>query len=474
MQSPSASAGVKAGRWWEGGCVYQPYLRSWQDTDGDGYGDLPGVVHRLDHLTWLGVDALWLTPTMPSPDRDWGYDITDYYGVHPELGTAHDLAAVLSEAEKRGVKVLLDLVPNHTSDAHPWFVESRSGKGAPRRDWYVWADPGPGGAPPNNWVDATGGPAWTLDEGSGQYYLHNFLPGQPDLNWWTPGVRQEFEAVLRFWFDRGVAGVRIDVAHGLFHDLQLRNNPPAPDGPETLFGQARVYNMNRPEVHDVYRSWRRLACGYHPARLALAVLCTLPGTVTLYAGDELGLTDMYVAPEEQRDPITWQADDGRFNRDRCRTPMPWDEGPNSGFCPAGVDPWLPVGDRSGMSVASQIADSGSTLWLTRSLLQLRSESVTAGDYEQMPSGPDQWIYRGGGLVVAANFSDIPAQVELPVGSAILSSRSGTAARRREGSADGGPTVLEPWEAVVVQTSLRTGDPPPSPPPSAGTPGRSSG
>ncbi len=542
MQVRSGAAGTNTGRWWEGGCIYQPYIRSWQDTDGDGYGDLGGIVRRLDHLAWLGVDALWLTPTMPSPDQDWGYDVTDYYGVHPDLGTADDLRLVVSEAEQRGIRVLLDLVPNHTSDAHPWFVEARSGRGSERRDWYVWADPAPGGAPPNNWVDITGAPAWTLDEGSGQYYLHNFLPAQPDLNWWNGDVRREFERILRFWFDQGVAGMRIDVAHGLFHDRRLRDNPPAPDGPETRYGQARVYNLNRPEVHDVYRSWRRLASEYDPARLllgetwvldperlarfygeddelqlcfnfmllfseftaaamsgvvarsmaalpggacpawvgsnhdvsrmatrwgggdsrrtrlALAVLCTLPGTVTLYAGDELGLTDVYVPPAEQRDPITWRAPDGRFNRDRCRTPLPWDEGPNSGFCPEGVEPWLPIGDRSGTSVAAQLADPGSTLWLTRNLLELRRASVTAGAYQQLPSGADQWVYRSGGLVVAANFSDLAAEVQLPGGSARLSSLSGRSTHD-EGSPDGAaPTVLGPWEAVAVQVSRRPGAP----------------
>ena len=528
---------MSAGRWWEGGCIYQVYVRSWQDTDGDGYGDLPGVIRRLDHLSWLGVDALWLTPTMPSPDQDWGYDITDYYAVHPELGSAGDLERLVAEAGERGIRVLLDLVPNHTSDAHPWFLEARSDPSSPRRDWYVWADPAPDGAEPNNWVDATGASAWTLDPASGQYYLHNFLPGQPDLNWWNEAVKREFEAVLRYWFDRGIAGVRVDVAHGLFHDRELRDNPPAPDGPETRFGQARVYSMNRPEVHGVYRTWRQLADGYRPGRLllgetwvfdperlatyygdddelhlcfnfmllfsdftapalsgvldasvaalpgwacptwagsnhdvsrmatrwaggdparvrlGLAVLCTLPGTVTIYAGDELGLTDVEVPVAEQRDPITWRATDSRFNRDRSRTPMPWDEGTNAGFCPSAVRPWLPVGDRSGCSVAAQMADPESALWLTRNLLRLRRESVTATDYQRLPSGPDQWVYCSGGLVVAGNFSDHPAEVELPAGPVRLSSRrGGTTNLEGGGSGGGGSASLEPWEAMIVQTS----------------------
>lgn len=527
-------------RWWEGAALYQVYVRSWQDTDGDGYGDLRGITARLGHLSWLGVDGLWLTPTMPSPDRDWGYDVSDYRSVHPELGTMEDLERLISEASRRGLRVLLDLVPNHTSDAHPWFVEARSaGRDSPRRDWYVWADPGPDGGPPNNWLDATGASAWTLDPGSGQYYLHNFLPGQPDLNWWSSEVRHEFEDILRFWFDRGVAGVRIDVAHALYHDLELRDNPPADDGPETRFAQAREYSMNRPEVHGVYRSWRQLADEYRPprlllgetwvfdpirlaayygqddelhlgfnfgllfaefsapalsavvgqslaafpelacpawvgsnhdvsrlatrwaqgdprrARLGLTILCTLPGTLVLYAGDELGLTDVDVPPELQRDEMTWRADDGRFNRDRSRTPMPWDESvPNFGFCPPDVEPWLPVGDRRGYSVSAQMSDPMSTLWLARHLLRLRAESVTAGAYEQLPSGPEQWLYRSGGLFVAANFSGGRAEAVLPEGAVILSSRPGGVARMEGGGGLEGAKValLEPWEAVIVQTA----------------------
>ncbi len=529
---------MNAERWWEGGSVYQIYVRSWQDSDGDGYGDLRGVTGRLDHLSWLGVDALWLTPTMPSPDVDWGYDVSDYRAVHPELGTLEDLEHLIAEANLRQIKVLLDLVPNHTSDAHPWFVDSRSGRDSTKRDWYVWADPRPDGSVPNNWLDATGASAWTLDQQSGQYYLHNFLPGQPDLNWWNPQVRDEFEDILRFWFDRGVAGFRIDVAHALYHDRDLQDNPPAPEGPETRFGQERSFSMNRPEVHQVYQEWRKLADGYRPgrlllgetwvfhperlaafygeddqlhlgfnfaflfaefaaaalsgvvrdflptlpegacpawtgsnhdvsrfptrwadgdpdrARLALVVLCTLPGTVILYAGDELGLSDVEVLPEDQRDPMTWRAGDGRFNRDRSRTPMPWNEDPDGhyGFCPSGCKPWLPMGDRRAMSVSTQLADPESTLWLTHHLLRLRGSSVSTRDYEQMPSGPEQWVYRSGDLVVACNFSDSPAEVDLPPAPVVLSSRRGGPANLEGGGAEAGPTVLGPWEAIIVRTA----------------------
>jgi alpha-glucosidase len=261
-----------APQWWHGATLYQVYVRSWRDSDGDGYGDLRGVISGLDYLAWLGVDGIWLSPTMPSPDDDWGYDVSDYLGVHPELGTLADLDRLVAEAGRRGMKVLLDLVPNHTSSAHPWFADARSGPAAAHRDYYVWAWPGAGGGPPNNWRDSTGAAAWTLDEASGQYYLHNFLPSQPDLNWWEPAVHAEFGKILRFWFDRGIAGFRIDVAQGLYKDAGLRDDPPAPAGHHRLtgrFGLAQVYSANRPESHAVFRDWRAIAEGYSQPRLLL-------------------------------------------------------------------------------------------------------------------------------------------------------------------------------------------------------------
>ena len=516
-------------RWWERGCLYQVYVRSFADSDGDGSGDLPGLIDRLDHLAWLGVDGVWLSPTMPSPDRDWGYDVADYRSVHPDLGSLADLERLVVEAGRRGMAVLLDLVPNHTSSAHPWFVEAAGDRHSPRRDWYVWADPAPDGGPPNNWLDATGASAWSFEERTGQYYLHNFLPGQPDLNWWNDEVRGEFEEILRYWFDRGIAGVRIDVAHALHHDLQLRDNPPAPEGPASRFGQEPVYSMNRPEVHGVYRSWRKLADEYRPerlllgetwvldpqrlasfygdddelhlglnigfifseftapalastvaatmaalppeavpvwcgsnhdisrmatrwaagddrrTRLALAVLCTLPGTVVLYQGDELGLTDVDIPPGRQRDPMTWRATDRRFNRDRARTPMPWEPGPNYGFGPAGAEPWLPLGDRDGVTVAEQFGDEGSVLWLTRSLMALHHRYAGRRDYRPLPAGTEQWVFRSGELVVATNFSAAPVTVDVPEGDALLSTDPDGPAGRRGGAA----TPLGPWEALIL-------------------------
>ena len=260
-----------AGRWWHGAVLYQLYVRSWRDSNGDGYGDIGGIIANLDYLSWLGVDGIWLSPTMPSPDEDWGYDVSDYRGVHPELGTLADLDRLIAEAGQRGLRVLLDLVPNHTSSAHPWFVAARDEPGSGYRDYYVWADPKADGGPPNNWLDATGHCAWTLDDRSGQYYLHNFLPSQPDLNWWDPAVHTEFLEILRFWFDRGVAGFRIDVAHGLYKDAELRDNPPLlVENPLTgRFGLLPKYNANRPETHGVFRDWRKIAEEYPVPRLLL-------------------------------------------------------------------------------------------------------------------------------------------------------------------------------------------------------------
>src|SRR3954447_26098889 len=178
--------------WWRSAVLYQVYPRSFADSDGDGHGDLMGLIEHLDHLEWLGVDGIWLNPVHPSPNADWGYDVADYLSVAPDLGDLETLDLLVARAGERGIRVLLDLVPNHTSDRHPWFVDARSSRDAPHRGRYVWADPAPDGGPPNNWRSVFGGPAWTWDEGTGQYYLHNFLPEQPDLDWWNPEVAREF------------------------------------------------------------------------------------------------------------------------------------------------------------------------------------------------------------------------------------------------------------------------------------------
>jgi alpha-glucosidase len=258
--------------WWRDGVLYQIYPRSYMDSNGDGIGDLRGITSKLDYLQWLGVDGIWLDPISVSPNEDWGYDVSDYCDVDPDLGTLADADELIEEASSRGIRIILDMVPNHTSDQHPWFVNAISGKDSRYRDFYVWADPKPDGSPPNNWVNMFDprDSAWTLDSKSGQYYLNNFLPSQPDLNWWNDEVRDTFDDIFRFWYDRGVAGFRLDVAHAIIKDKHLRDNPPSDETDHwytQLRGQRQTYNTGQPEVHDVLKRWRAVAEGYDQARI---------------------------------------------------------------------------------------------------------------------------------------------------------------------------------------------------------------
>jgi alpha-glucosidase len=260
--------------WWRDGVLYQIYPRSFVDTNADGIGDLRGITQRLDYLQWLGVEGIWLDPITVSPNADWGYDVADYCAVDPPLGTLADADELIAEAARRNIRVILDLVPNHTSDQHPWFLDSRSSRDSRHRDWYVWRDPTPDGSPPNNWVNAfnPSQPAWSFDEHTGQYFMNHFLPSQPDLNWWNPEVRDEFDRILRFWFDRGVAGFRIDVVHMMVKDRELRDNPPAqPDDHwfVRLRGQRQLYNACQPETHAVLRRWRAICEHYDPPRVLI-------------------------------------------------------------------------------------------------------------------------------------------------------------------------------------------------------------
>ncbi len=280
--------------WWQTAVLYQIYPRSFADSNADGTGDIPGIIAHLDHLEWLGIDGIWLSPVTVSPNRDWGYDVADYLAIEPDLGTGSDFERLIEEADRRGIRVLLDLVPSHTSDEHPWFVEARSSRQSEHRDWYVWADPAPGGAPPNNWVASFGGPAWTIDEGTGQYYMHNHLDEQPDLNWWNDDVRQAFDEIISTWLERGVAGFRIDVCNGMIKDAELRDNPPSDENDpidQQIFGQKPIYNSNRPEVHEVIRRWRRLVDGFDDRVLLGETPVELESLVSYYGSgtDELHL-----------------------------------------------------------------------------------------------------------------------------------------------------------------------------------------
>jgi alpha-glucosidase len=523
--------------WWKTGVLYQIYPRSFADANGDGQGDLRGVIDHLDHLEWLGVAGIWLSPVTPSPNADWGYDVSDYCDIHPDFGTLADLDTLVAEAGRRGMQVLIDLVPNHTSDQHPWFVDARRSRTSRCRDWYVWADPKPDGGLPNNWVSSFGGPAWTLDEETGQYYLHNFLPEQPDLNWWNEEVRDEFDRILRFWFDRGIAGFRIDVAHMIVKDAELRDNPPATEDDPfivRMFGQRSEYNANQPEVHEVLRRWRKIADSYSPPRIlvgetnvddvetlvsyygsgenelhlgfnfsfieapyepaglpsvveqtealfppgawpvwtgsnhdvsrfptrwaqgdpakmraALVAMVGLWGTVFLYQGDEIGMTDTTLTREDLKDPVGMRFWPYYAGRDPVRTPMAWSADAGGGFTRPGVTPWLPFGDLRAANVADQRDDPASMLRLTKDLLALRQSSPDLGEGERVPMAAPAGVWawrRGRGTVVTVNLTG--EAVSVPVtgisGTILVSSD-----RSRDGETVSGSLTMAGWEATIV-------------------------
>jgi len=253
-----------AREWWRGAAIYQIYPRSFADTNGDGIGDLPGITAHLDHVASLGVDAIWLSPFFTSPMLDFGYDVADYCDVDPLFGTLADFDALVARAHALGLKVLIDQVYSHSSDRHPWFLESRADRTNPKADWYVWADARPDGSPPNNWQSVFGGPAWTWSAPRRQYYMHNFLPEQPQLHMRLPAVQDAMLDVARFWLDRGVDGFRIDAINFSMHDPKLTDNPPAPPGPRTrsFDFQLHVHNQSQPEIPTFLERLRALLDRY--------------------------------------------------------------------------------------------------------------------------------------------------------------------------------------------------------------------
>ena len=486
--------------WWQRGVVYQIYPRSFMDASADGVGDLEGILRKLDYLNdgtvdSLQVDALWLSPFYPSPMADFGYDVSNYCDIDPLFGNLEIFDRLVSECHNRAMKVIIDWVPNHTSDQHPWFLESRRSRSNRKRDWYIWRDPKPDGSLPNNWGSFFGGPAWTFDELTGQYYLHQFVKEQPELNWRNPEVREAMFDTLRFWLRRGVDGFRMDVIGLILKDPDLQDNPPNPNAdpnlPENdLFGRLRqVYNMDQDGVHGVIRqirvvldefkdrcgigelwgplerwvryygengeelqlpfnfrlmqqpwqaqamcssvdqmeaalpgfAWPNYVLGNHDqirlatrfggqaqARLAAMLLLTLRGTPTLYYGDEIGLENGLILPEQMQDPQGINLGIER-TRDVCRTPMQWTSGSNAGF--STHKPWLPVSsDYKTRNVAVQLADPQSILNLYRKLLSYRrvSPALLGGSYRALDAGQDCFVYlrQTGqkGCLVALNFS----------------------------------------------------------------------
>ena len=278
-------------RWWQRGVIYQIYPRSFQDSNGDGIGDLPGIIRRLDHVVTLGIDAIWISPIYPSPMADFGYDVTDYCNVAGVFGNLADFDRLVAEAHRRGLRLILDFVPNHTSNEHPWFIESRSSRADPKRDWYIWRDAGAEGALPNNWLSRFGGPAWEWDGSTTQYYYHSFLKEQPDLNWRNPAVKQAMYDVLRFWLDRGVDGFRVDVLWLLIKDDQFRDNPVNPGcvpGESSHDRLLPFYTANRPEVHAIVAEMRSVTDTYPERVLIGEIYLPIEQLVTYYGHDLKG------------------------------------------------------------------------------------------------------------------------------------------------------------------------------------------
>ncbi|GHA57971.1 alpha-amylase family glycosyl hydrolase [Pontibacter akesuensis] len=455
--------------WWQSGIIYQVYPRSFQDSDGDGVGDLPGIIKRLDYLKWLGVTAVWVSPIYPSPMADFGYDISDYCGIHPLFGTMADFDKLLEEVHQRDMKLILDLVPNHTSNKHSWFEESRSSRDNPKRDWYIWHDAAEDGGEPNNWLSVFGGSAWEWDEQTEQYYYHAFLKEQPDLNWRNPEVQQAMFDVMRFWLDKGVDGFRVDVMWHMIKDKQLRNNPENPNykiSQSTYEQLIPAYSTDQPEVHDVVAQmrevmdaydervmigeiylpidklvtyygqnrkeshlpfnfmlvtldweaqalsshideyegaipedgWPNWVIGNHDqpritsrvglsqAKVAAMLLLTLRGTPTLYYGDELGMRDVPIPPDEVKDPQGLNMPDKDLSRDPARTPMQWDNSPQAGFTDG--KPWLRLPHNyQRVNVEVQRDDPYSFLSFYRKLIALRQQepALNVGAYEPVQS-----------------------------------------------------------------------------------------
>ncbi len=526
---------MREARWWQTGVIYQIYPRSFQDSDGDGVGDLRGIMQRLPYLADLGVDAIWLSPIFTSPMADFGYDIAGYTDIDRLFGTSSDFDELLAMAHAHGLKVILDLVPNHTSERHPWFLESRASQESPKRDWYIWRDPSPDGGPPNNWVSEFGGSAWQYDGHTRQYYYHAFLVAQPDLNWRNPQVRAAMYDVMRFWLQRGVDGFRIDVLWHLIKDDQFRDNPPNPNfraGDPPNHALLPLFTTDRPEVHDVIAEMRRVTddfydrvligeiylpierlvtyygrdlaglhlpfnfsllgtpwdarsiaklidqyetalppngwpnwvlgnhdrpriasrVGIDQARIAAMLLLTLRGTPTIYYGDEIGMSQATIFPDQVRDPFESNVPGRGLGRDGCRTPMQWDDSEYAGF--SKVEPWLPL-SQTRVNVDDERSNPTSLLALHRRLIALRRARPV------LQSGDNRSIVADGALLmfvretaedrllIALNLGSEPITAEFAAGHMgkrlVLSSHLD-----REGDIGRGSIELRGHEGAVIE------------------------
>ena len=500
--------------WWRGAVIYQIYPRSFQDSNHDGIGDLAGIIHRLPHVAELGVDAIWISPFFRSPMLDFGYDVSDYCDVDPMFGSLGDFDALIQRAHDLGLKVLIDLVLSHTSSQHPWFYESQTSRDNAKSDWYVWADAKPDGSPPNNWLSIFGGSAWEWSGDRMQYYLHNFLREQPDLNLHNSDVQEELLSVARFWLDRGVDGFRLDTINFYFHDPDLRDNPAldpaernATIAPEVnpYNWQDHLYDKNQPENleflrrlravldeypaatavgevgdaqygmdlqaqytsgddkvhmcysfeflaatpltpdhvvgvlqnyedrigdgwacwafsnHDVVRHASRWNLGEDARRLYAALLLSLRGSVCLYQGEELGLTEAYVAFDDLQDPYGIRFWPRFKGRDGCRTPMPWvTDNHNGGFSDA--KPWLPVAvEHLSRAVAEQAQADDSTMIFYKNMIRFRQsyKALIKGAMSDLTAGEGtvSFVRTEGDqrLFCAFNLTNTAQPVDLPEG-----------------------------------------------------------
>lgn len=278
-------------KWWQTGIIYQVYPRSFQDSNNDGIGDLKGIASRLDYLQWLGINAVWVSPFYPSPMADFGYDVSDYTGVHPIFGDMNDFDELLKEVHNRDIKLILDLVPNHTSDQHQWFLESKSSQDNPKRNWYIWKDANPNGGEPNNWLSVFGGSGWEWDETTQQYYYHAFLKEQPDLNWRNPQVQEAVLNAMRFWLEKGIDGFRVDVMWHMIKDDQFRNNPVNPDYEEHMADYERLipaYSTDQQQVHDIVHKMRAVINSFENRLLIGEIYLPIHKLVTYYGLDNNG------------------------------------------------------------------------------------------------------------------------------------------------------------------------------------------
>jgi alpha-glucosidase len=549
--APSPVQGAAFGDdWWRNGVIYQIYPRSFADSDRNGIGDLPGIISRLDYLADLGVDAIWLSPIYPSPGLDVGYDVSDHTTVDPVFGSEADFDRLVAEAHARGVRVILDLVMNHTSDRHPWFEASRASRDNPFADWYLWrdaagVDPDGRPIPPNNWLSWFGGSAWQWDAPRQQFYMHTFLVEQPELNWRNPEVEAAQFAMVRGWLDRGVDGFRLDVFNAFLKHPELLTNPEIegatlwarqhhlydrdqPDFPEliarfraivderpgrmsvgelfaseaeravalttdrhmvfdwallaapwsaeaygaaiwlreSMFGAER-WLANVLSNHDQSRQASRLAASAGiadtdaVARAAAVVLLTIRGTPFLYYGEEIGLRDVPVPENEIIDPPALRAlVDPEFewwNRDQCRSPMPWNKGPGHGFTSG--RPWLRFGDDAGTrNVATQDGDPGSVLETYRRLLALRrgSEALRAGSLHLIDGVPPDvlgWFRETAGerILVVVNFADEGRSMAMPEPDAAPWQVIGGSHPDPASPAADGSLALRALEAVILRT-----------------------